>query len=330
MPDRDQLAADFAARAGWGAARWLPLAGDASARRYFRLIAESGATSVLMDAPPGLAESVADFTRVAQHLRALDLSAPKILAEDPARGFLLLEDLGDALFARQLKADPGLEKRLYTAATDVLLHLNTAPPLPGLPVYDIATMADYVSVLAESYAGTDAAPLVAAMRKALGRLVPDTEAMILRDYHAENLLWLPERKGLARVGLLDFQLAMRCHPAYDLVSLLQDARRDVSPDIEAAMIARFAAATDAEPVAFAASYAALGAQRNLRIVGLFARLARQAGKTRYLAMIPRVWALAQRCLTHPELADLAEIVTKSIPEPSPDHLSALAAQCPAR
>lgn len=327
MPDRDHLAADFATRAGWGAARRLPLAGDASARRYVRLVAASGATSVLMDAPPGLVEPVADFTRVARHLRNLGLSAPEVLAEDPAQGFLLLEDLGDALFARRLEADPDLEAPLYTAATDVLVHLNTVPPLPGLPVYDIAMMADYVSVLPEHYAGGDAAPLVAAMRDALTRLVPDTEAMILRDYHAENLLWLPDRTGLACVGLLDFQLAMRCHPAYDLVSLLQDARRDVAPAVEAAMVARFAAATGADPGAFAATYAALGAQRNLRIIGLFARLAREAGKTRYLAMIPRVWALAQRCLSHPELADLAEIVTKSTPAPTADHLQALAVPC---
>ncbi|WP_102223908.1 aminoglycoside phosphotransferase family protein [Acidimangrovimonas sediminis] len=328
MTDRDDLARDFVVRTGWGAAESRPLAGDASARSYRRLVAADGSTAVLMDAPPGLVEPIADFTRVARHLQSLGLSAPAILAEDPVHGFLLLEDLGDDLFARLLDTRPALEPDLYRAATDVLVRLQSVPPLPNLPEYGVPMMADYVSVLAEDYARTDPAPLVGHVRSALERLVPETGTMILRDYHAENLLWLPGRRGLARVGLLDFQMAMRCHPAYDLVSLLQDARRDVSPAVETAMVAHFAAATGADGQAFAAAYAALGAQRNLRIVGLFARLARTAGKTRYLGMIPRVWGLSRRCLAHPELADLAAFVTKTIPEPTPGHLQGLAAACP--
>lgn len=328
MPERASLARAFVARAGWSDAVARPLAGDASARSYQRLTRPSGETAILMDAPPRLTEPVADFARIARHLRGLGLSAPEVMASDEEHGFLLLEDLGDGLYARLLERDPSREEEFYAAATDVLAHIQAAPPAPDLPVYDVPMLAEYVAVLAESYAGCDPGPLVAAMRLALDRLVPETNAMILRDYHAENLLWLPDRGGLARVGLLDFQLAMLCHPAYDLVSLLQDARRDVSPALEARMIARFTAATRVEPGSFAAAYAALGAQRNLRIVGLFARLARDHGKTRYIAMIPRVWALAQRCLAHPELSDLAETVTKFIPEPTPGMLKGLLDPCP--
>lgn len=330
MPDRAALAREFLAAAGWGAAGTQALAGDASARSYQRLTSAAGQRAVLMDAPPGLVEPVADFSRIAHHLRGLGLSAPAIFAQDEANGFLLLEDLGDDLFARRLATDPAHEAELYAAATDVLVQLQSAPAAADLPVYAVPKLADFVSVLGESYAGVDPAPLVAAMRTALSRTVPATDTMILRDYHAENLLWLPERAGTARVGLLDFQLAMLCHPAYDLVSLLQDARRDVSPDTETAMIARFTAATGADPAAFGAAYAALGAQRNLRIVGLFAKLARESGKNRYLPMIPRVWALAQRCLAHPALGDLAALIEETIPAPDVALLEGLAAACPGR
>ncbi len=149
--------------------------------------------------------------------------------------------------------------------------------------------------------------------------------MILRDYHAENLLWLPERDGIRRVGLLDFQLAQMGQPGYDLVSLLQDARRDVTAETEAAMIRRFADAIGA--TGFDAAYAALGAQRALRILGIFARLCLRGGKPGYVALIPRVWGQLQRNLAHPALAPLATICDGLLPEPTPEVLDRIGAQC---
>jgi aminoglycoside/choline kinase family phosphotransferase len=326
LPDRGHAA-------GWAAARRAFLAGDASARRYERLTLADGRTAVLMDAPPGAGEDLAAFTRIARHLRSLGLSAPEILAEDEAAGFLLLEDLGDALFARLLDRAPQREAELYAAATDVLVRLQSAPPPPGLPLYDAAAMAEATAPAISHYrfaltgARSDPAPLTTAMHATLEALPPLAPVMIHRDYHAENLLWLPARAGLARTGLLDFQLAMLSHPAYDLVSLLQDARRDIAPATETAMIRRFIAARGFDPAGFRRAYAAIGAQRHLRILGIFARLALEQGKTGYLAHLPRVWRDLQRCLADPALATLAATVAGLLPAPSPDPIQSLADRC---
>lgn len=328
MPDRAALAAGFLARAGWGTAGRTHLAGDASARRYERLTG-GPRPALLMDAPPEAGEDVAAFARVAAHLRRLGLSAPEVLAADAPAGFLIVEDFGDAVFARVLEADPAREAELYAVAVDALVRLQAAPPLAGLPVFDPPAMAQAVDLAALWYApeGTDPAPLVAAAGAALARLSPGAGVMMLRDYHAENLIWLPGRAGAARAGLLDFQQAMLGHPAYDLVSLLDDARRDVAPATAAAMIDRFAAATGAQPAAFRAAYAAQGAQRALRILGVFARLSRQQGKRRYLAFLPRVWAGLQRHLAHPGLAGLAAACA-GLPPPDATTLDRLSRPCP--
>jgi aminoglycoside/choline kinase family phosphotransferase len=154
-----------------------------------------------------------------------------------------------------------------------------------------------------------------------------TPVLIQRDYHAENLLWLPDRHGPARVGLLDFQDAMKGHPAYDLVSVLQDARRDVPPAIEEAMITRYIAATAENDTDFRATYAVLGVQRNLRILGVFGRLCLMNGKPHYVDLIPRVWALMLRDLAHPALSPVAKLITQALPEPTPDILKRLKDKC---
>jgi hypothetical protein len=151
--------------------------------------------------------------------------------------------------------------------------------------------------------------------------------LALRDFHAENLVWLPDRAGVARVGLLDFQDAEAGHPAYDLVSLLKDARRDLAPGLEQEMIDRFLSRTGCDPERFAAAYAALGAQRNLRILGVFARLSMHFGKPHYVDLIPRVWAHLTASLRHPALAPLARRVADDLPEPTPDILASLKEQC---
>ena len=333
MADRPAEITGFLARAGWGRAGRRHLAGDASDRRYERLRL-GAATAVLMDNPPGGADDPAAFASMARHLRSLGLSAPAILAEDLSRGFLLLEDLGDDVFARLLTADPAREAELYTPAVDVLLHLQTASPPPGLPnlsARDWATAAGFALdwyAFAARGAKPDGADFHAALAAALTAHADGPRVLILRDYHAENLLWLPGREGLARVGLLDFQLGQLGQLGYDLVSLLQDARRDVRPETEAAMVARFAAATGADPSAFAAHYATLGAQRALRILGVFVRLCLVAGKPQYLRLIPRVWGQLQQNLAHPVLTDLRAICNRLLPAPSPELLHKIERQCP--
>ncbi|MFC2970006.1 aminoglycoside phosphotransferase family protein [Acidimangrovimonas pyrenivorans] len=333
MPDRAALSAAFLEAAGWGDAARAFLAGDASARSYDRLT-RGDKTAVLMDAPPEGGVDVGAFARIARHLRTLELSAPRILAEDIGNGLLLVEDLGDDIYARIIERFPAREYPLYSAATDLIGFLQSQPAPAGLPVYDSAKMGEAVSPIAEFYAATvtgtaqDPAPLQSAMTAALARLAPGADVMLLRDYHAENLIWLPQRDGIEKVGLLDFELACMGHPAYDLVSLLQDARRDVSEETEEAMIWRFTGFTKRDLEPFQAAYAAQGAQRNLRIVGIFARLALRDGKTRYLSMIPRVWGYVQRNLAHPELAELAELVAQTVPEPTPEALQGIADRCP--
>ena len=333
MAERMAEIAGFLTRSGWGAADRRHLAGDASDRRYERLRL-GAATTVLMDNPPGGADDPTAFASMARHLRALGLSAPAILAEDLPQGLLLLEDLGDDLFARLLTADPAREAELYAPAVDVLLHLHSAPPPSGLPNLTAEGWATAAGFALDWYAfaatgtASDGAEFRAALTAALTTYADGPRVLILRDFHAENLLWLPGREGLARVGLLDFQLGQLGQPGYDLVSLLQDARRDVRPGTEAAMITRFASASGADPERFAAHYATLGAQRALRILGVFARLCLVAGKPQYLRLIPRVWDQLQRNLAHPALADLHRICDRVLPIPTPEILQKIEAQCP--
>jgi aminoglycoside/choline kinase family phosphotransferase len=332
MTDREDGLTRFLLAAGWGAAERRHLAGDASDRRYERLRL-GAATAVLMDNPPGGADDPSAFVAMARHLQRLGLSAPDILSADLCEGFLLLEDLGDDLFSRLLLAEPGREAELYAAATDCLLHLQAGPPPVGLPNLSAADWAAAASFALEWYAFAatgarpDPAEFLDRMTAAMMASADRPRVLILRDFHADNLLWLPGRSGLARVGLLDFQLGQLGQPGYDLVSLLQDARRDVTPETEAAMTARFATVSGVRPEIFAAQYATLGAQRSLRIMGVFTRLCLQAGKPAYLRLLPRVWGQLQRNLRHPALADLRLVCDALLPPPTPDILQRIESQC---
>lgn len=333
-PDRQASSAAFVARAGWGDAARGFLAGDASPRSYDRL-RRGAQTAVLMDAPPERGEDIRPFVTMARHLSGLGLSAPAILAEDEAQGYLLLEDLGDGLFARLLEADPSAEPALYGAAVEVLAHLQRAAPPPGLPAHGPDFMAEAAGLAFSWYAEAvtgrphDPAPLVGAMAEAMAAHCRRPPVLVLRDYHAENLLWLPERAGLARVGLLDFQMGSLGQPEYDLVSLLLDARRDVDPALVAPLIGEFARLTGQDPTDTATACAVLGAQRNLRILGGFTRLSLHFGKPGYVRLIPRVWAHAQACLAHPALTALRE-ATADLPEPTPEALQRIVALCGTR
>jgi len=315
----------FLQRAGWRDARRTPLAGDASNRSYERLSLH-GDRAVLMDSPPPPAEPTKAFCRIDAHLRACGFSAPEILAHDPLNGFVLLEDLGDAIFARAITNDPRLERPLYEAAVDTLieLHRQTLPADTGR--YGPGMMAQYIAPCFEWYVRPGAedvalnAAIYAELETVLSAFWHQTDTLILRDFHAENLIWLPDRHGVRRVGLLDFQDALAGHRAYDLASLLGDARRDVAPELAAAMTARYVCATQVDGDSFGAALAVQSVQRNLRILGVFSRLARQDAKPQYLQLIPRVWGYLLRDLAHPELHALRADVLRALPAPASAHL----------
>ena len=331
-PRADLLDA-FVARAGWTDAERMGLAGDASNRRYLRLRRTRGSTAVLMDAPPERGEDVRPFAHVTHLLRERGLSAPRVLAGDPFHGFLLLEDLGDDLYAKVCAREPAIEPGLYAAAVDLLHALRLAPhEADALAPYDAATLAREAALLTDWWmpaAGMEPSPglreeWLALMGEALADAgaAQDRSVLVLRDHHAENLLWLPGREGDARVGLLDYQDALAGHPAYDLVSLLEDARRDVDRELAETMVARFLdRRPELDPAAFRAAYAALGAQRNAKIVGIFARLARRDGKPRYLELVPRVWAHLMHDLRAPGLERLRAFVERHVPAPEADALA---------
>lgn len=332
MFDRFAQSQSFLQTAGWDNAARRHLAGDASDRSYDRLMMD-GQTGVLMDAPLGNGDDTAIFVSIAAHLAGLGLSAPKVLAQDLRHGFLLLEDLGDALFAREVAQNPALEQPLYAAAADVLVHLQAAKPAADLPDLSPSDWAEAAMFAVDWYRFAvvgDRVPVVDfkhSLTDLINTHANGPKVMILRDYHAENLLWLPQRVGLARVGLLDFQLAQLGQPGYDLVSLLQDARRDVEDGTEKATCARMIAATGSSEADFNMAYAVLGTQRALRILGVFARLCLVSGKAQYLPLIPRVWGQLQRNLAHPALAPLAAICANLLPEPTLANLNKIGTQC---
>lgn len=331
MTNRAVLAEALLAQTPWSNAERVPLAGDASNRRYERLTdPDTGRTAVFMDSPPDKAEPVESFVRMAEYLRGIGLSAPEIYAEDTEHGFLLLEDLGDDLFARVLEKNPEMERELYEAATDVLVELHAAPTL-SLPSYDPALMTELAALSFTKYAQAVLGDHDADARARFEHRFADIlhsetsgcKVVIQRDYHAENMIWLPDRKGIKRVGLLDFQTAMLGHPAYDLMSMLQDVRRDVSPGTEMRMLNRYIAATGVNDHAFRTAYAVLGAQRNLRILGGFARLATEYGKPRYADLIPAAWAHLMRNLEHPALVTVSDLLRSALPAPTPENLDRL-------
>ena len=323
MTERGALIAEFLAAAGWGEAARSTLAGDASFRRYDRLAL--GATrAVLMDAPPPH-EDVRPFLAIARLLQALGFSAPAILAENVAAGLLLLEDFGDATYTRLL-AQGAEEEPLYALAVDLLIALHRAfdpAAAAGVPAYDDQRLLAEAALLVDWYlpaiAGRPTAPALREEYLALWRdLLPVARAvpssLVLRDYHVDNLMLLEGRFGLAACGLLDFQDAVIGPVTYDLVSLLEDARRDVSPALAAAMRRRYLDGfPELDRAAFAGSYAVLGAQRNCKIIGIFTRLLVRDGKPIYLRHIPRVWRLLEQDVRHPALAPVARWLDRHIP-----------------
>ncbi len=307
----------------WEGAEIAPLVGDASFRRYFRL-RMGGRSAMLMHAPPPH-EDPRPFLHVARWLTEEGLRAPHILAKDAGAGWVLAEDFGDRRMKEWIDDHPAEEEAIYARAVDTLARLHAVPPGPFAP-YDTAVYLREALLLVEWYCPAmgltvDGDGYERAWREALGPLLARQEpgVTVLRDYHAENIMLLDADTPGGEQGLIDFQDALVGHPAYDLVSLLQDARRDVAPDLERRMLARYCAATESGEH-FGADYARLGAQRNAKIVGIFTRLAKRDGKTRYLDMITRVWEALERDLAHPALAPVTEWFDANIPQDLRDRL----------
>ncbi len=318
MSERAEHIDRFLAAKGWSGAARTVLVGDASGRRYVRLCQESE-SAVLMDS---VHEEIAAFCLTARRLQNLGLSAPRILAEDSALRLLLLEDFGDLTFTCCLDAGSGPDEgSLYGLAVDLLATLGHAPVSDGFPVMDQDYLAREIRLFAEwwpSESGvdltTEAGSWVAAWREAHALALSAPSCLALRDFHAANLMWLAERDGIAQVGLLDFQDAVIAPLPYDLVSLLKDVRRDLPEGLEADMIARFADAFPAlEAKAFHAAYAIIGAHRNLRIAGVFSRLAQRDNKPGYLEYLPRVWRHIETDLAHPVLAPVSDWLERHVP-----------------
>ncbi|SFO98178.1 aminoglycoside phosphotransferase family protein [Tranquillimonas alkanivorans] len=335
MTMRDDTIARFLSGTRWGDARRVRLAGDASNRRYDRLLGpDEGESHVLMDAPPDRGEDIRPFVHIAEWLTQAGLAAPACLERDERQGLLVLEDLGDDIYARVLERAPAQETPLYEAAVDMLAELHRHTPPEWLGTYDPPRMARLAALAWRWYRleVTGAAEpredaFAAAFEPVLARHAAPASVVILRDFHAENLIWRPDHNEHARVGLLDFQDALVGHPAYDLVSLLQDARRDVSGRVQDAMLDRFVRRTGADAEDFGAAFAVLGAQRNLRILGVFARLSLHFGKPHYVDLIPRVWSHLMADLDHPALTPVRDMVRADLPAPDQSHLQKLRDAC---
>lgn len=314
MPELSGTAAAFLAAAGCDPRSAAAIAGDLSARSYFR-VAHGPGTAILMDAS-GEPASVPRFLHVTDWLLANDFSAPRVLAQDTSAGLLLLDDFGSRGATKLLARDPAFRTRFYDDCIDLLLALRAAPA-PDLPCPSAAELARWTALADEFYPGADTATL-SAFRAALETVLAEVAApptVSLRDFHADNIMWLPDRSGLARFGLLDYQDAFLVHPVYDLVSLLTDARTEVSREQRAQGIATYAARSGDEPQALATAFAAYSAQRNLRILGIFTRAARQ-GKPHHLPKLARVHGYLAEALEHPAFAAVRYPTLAALPDPA--------------
>jgi tRNA threonylcarbamoyl adenosine modification protein YjeE len=343
----------FINMSGQAEARRRRMPGDASTRSYARLI-NGDISLILMNSPPRpdgpaiydgksysaavhLAEDVTPFVAIANGLRERGYSAPAIHHADLESGFLITEDFGTATFIEGTPPAPIIPR--YQAAVDMLanLHGERLPetvPVTGasaydIPSFDIEAMMVEVGLMLEWYLPDRNVTLpprahaefILIWQELLARADAAPKTWMLRDFHSPNLIWLDSREDVARVGVIDFQDAVIGPAAYDLVSLLQDARIDVAESIELAMLARYVASRRAadpafDPSAFAETYAAMSAQRNTRLLGTFARLNRRDGKPHYLRHQPRIWTYLTRALAHPSLGALREWTLAHVPPPA--------------
>lgn len=324
MEPREKLLQSFLRQSNWESASRHPLASDASGRTYERL-SLNAKNAILMNAPYSTGEDVKPFVAVTSMLKDLNLSAPSIYYKDIKNGFLLIEDLGDDLFALLCKNSPEKEHGIYSSAVDLLLHIHRNPAPKSLPMYDMNVYLRESKLLTDWYVPTAlGSPLSKSLieefhdilHETFLKIPSDNPVLVMRDYHAENLIWLPKRSGINRVGLLDYQDALAGHPAYDLVSLLEDARRDTSNDLQKNMINQYVSKTQLDAEEFFTAYNVLGAQRNIKIIGIFSRLSLRDKKSNYINLIPRVWDHLINNLNHNACSTLKQWISQNVPSPN--------------
>ncbi|MGD9638835.1 MAG: aminoglycoside phosphotransferase family protein [Alphaproteobacteria bacterium] len=306
------------------------LAADASFRKYFRLT-KKDFTVVLMDAPPPQ-EDIKPFVNIAKHLKGLGLNAPEIIAEDEKNGLILLEDFGDDTYTKLLAKGEN-EKDLYRLAVDVLIELNKRPTKEAtpenIPSYDDDRFINEALLLTDWYMPalfkkpvTESVreEYIALWKDALKKVRAIPESLVLRDYHVDNLMKVKNANGLKSCGLLDFQDGLKGPMIYDLMSLMEDARRDIDQNLISEMKARYLSAFDGQNDStfidlddFDAAWAILGAVRHSKVIGIFTRLCVRDGKPNYLNHIPRVWKLLENSLEHSALYQLKQWFNRNIP-----------------
>jgi aminoglycoside/choline kinase family phosphotransferase len=324
MIERSNLIDSFLAKVGWGGATRYPLAEDASFRRYER-IQKDGKISVLMDAPPPN-EDIRPFIKITNYLLSIGYSAPKIMAQDIKSGFLLLEDLGDATYTNALAAGCD-ETELYQSATNVLIDLHSRGLDASAPsrisnyntqrlITEAALFIDwyFTGILKYNLSNSIKTEFLIIWEKLINEISLDDKTLVLRDFHADNLMWLPNRSGLQKCGLLDYQDAVIGSPAYDLMSLLEDARRDLKPGLSNQILEYYyEAIPDLNISKFKSNYVILAAQRHCKVIGIFSRLSLRDHKHDYLDHLPRCWKMLEQACLAPELMLLKGWLDKYVP-----------------
>lgn len=311
----------------WANATRENLAQDASSRSYQRLTLSDHSTAILaIDPTPS---SLKSFVEVGAHLLSIGLSAPKVHASDPEAGLLLLEDFGDNLFPAVITKDPAAEHRLYEGALDAIFVVTSQQP-PQLAPLTPAEMAQQDLLAFEYYAGQGVRDAEAVLYDLFARHLSEPNALILRDVHAGNLIWLPDRYGPARIGFLDFQDARLAPPLYDVVSLIEDARRDVPRTIAESLYQQAAEGLGRSFASVETEAAVLSLQRNLRILGVFGRLCLRDSRKDYLKFLPRTWRHVQASLRRLNDRRLDSVIGANLPEPTNEFLSAMEKACGSR
>ncbi|MGI9395674.1 MAG: aminoglycoside phosphotransferase family protein [Boseongicola sp.] len=325
MTEREHHISEFLRGAGWADATSHKMAGDLSVRKFSRLKKLDGSRAILMDADPAVDPSTPMFVAMTKWLAECGLSAPRVFDAQENEGLVLLEDFGEEKLAGLIQRYPEKQPDYYDLAIDALLIIRNAA-LPALDRPSARQMAEATELADEWYPQANCVAL-AQMRVTLGAalegLLEMKPTVSLRDFHADNLMWLNDRKGVCKLGLLDYQDAILTHPVYDLMSLLTDARVAVPRALRAEMIEKYAAKTSDSVVNVAHAVAVLGAQRNLRILGIFARSASRYGKSQHLDSLARVYGYLSECLSHPVFSDGCPKLPEMMPEPNANILSEL-------
>ena len=312
----------FLDKASWSKAKRTPLAGDAGNRRYERLADPIQGNAILMDAEPKLGEDIRPFLKIAQHLSDCEISSPEIFSHDISLGLILMQDFGDELLYKVANETPYLELPLYRLAIDALRKLHKSPPPAEVSDYLAPEMAKASAITLSWYCDEVLSKAIGVeVANCLGLLDWSNPVLVLRDYHAQNLVYRHEQTGIAQVGVLDFQDAQLGHPLYDAASLIRDARRSLDASSVGILLKELAENYNRNDD-FKYAFSALSAQRNLRVLGVFSRLCLRDGKPNYLNLIPHVWKNLWKDLSHPHLSDLSSVCEK-LPTPSPEFLEGL-------